>query len=83
MGYEFSQFQAIEACFVAKGGYKTNGKGDFSIESFIQWVTLNQPLLKHSKKPVPVIRESAADLSFQTKRSPSPSRLGKSGAFSL
>lgn len=35
IGYELTQFQITEALYVSKGGYKTNGLGEFSVETFI------------------------------------------------
>lgn len=30
--------QLTEVNLVARGGYKTNGKDDFSVESFTKWI---------------------------------------------
>jgi hypothetical protein len=34
-------FQATEATFVARGGYKTNGQGLLHIQDLINWYKLN------------------------------------------
>jgi hypothetical protein len=46
IGFDLTQVQAIEATFVAKGGYKTNGKDEFSVDTYYQWLLQNKPFLR-------------------------------------
>jgi len=64
IGFELSMLQATEACFIAKGGYRTGGKDQFRTEKFVEWLLLNSPFIK--QVPIPrhlIAKESTSNVS--------------------